>query len=784
MIVFSLLSSLLAAPQAATTIEVRDAVVQADVQNFGINLGSTSPWGSSLMTGNIIDNPGFEPGFFGMVTHAASGTTGTEWIQDFWDVAWNNDNYGIGQPEGFWNGAEYEIVYGPSAGRRGSVLDYRHENGKGVFELDQSGPTPAVWDVMFVRKAVSTLPNLGDWASIEEADARPGSPGTRCLRLKGDPGAAWRPSRTWYFDTLYRDGDLSAGKMQLVRGDWKFSIWAKATAPGDSLRVVFKRDQEATFIDETFPLTTQWQLIERSYSFADGLDPDREYSETEARPILAFQLKVGGTGQEVLVDDVVFERVSENGTQFLDEVVDALAPLKPGVLRYWADNLGDTLENLTAETFAEGFVGFSPRTREANGVNFRFHDFLDLCRQVGADPWYVIPPTFSPEDLEGLIEYLAGPADGAHPYADLRSARGQQEPWTEVFGKIHLEYGNEAWGGGNGGDPFMGGSLMGGTRLGAIAHERFSILRACPFFQAEDFDLIIGGQAGWAGQQTQIEAASSAHDTIALAPYYASAIDDFTTDEDIFHRLYAGPTDDILTGGRIAEAFANVDTFGQGTGHAIYELNFHTTHASAAPPEVRNRMITSHAGGLALPLHMLTYLESFGTRAQCAFTFLKYSHTADDGEKVRIWGLQRDLLSTGRARPGMLSLALTNLGVRGDMIETMQDSNTPQVSVTPANGLARTTDLDLIQSFAFRDGHGRTLILFNLDLQNAHEIILDTSAPITGFGMMGALAPADYNCTNETSEELAMDFRLLPGLHDGSRLTLPPASMVVLGWTQ
>lgn len=783
MIVFSLLS-LLPAPQVPTTIEVRDAVVREDVQNFGINLGSTSPWGSSLMTGNIIDNPGFEPGFFGMVTHAAGGSSGSEWIQDFWDVAWNHDQYGIGQPEGFWTGAEYEIVYGPSAGRRGAVLDYRHENGKGVFELDSSGPTPAVWDVMFVRKPISELPNIGDWAVVEAGETRPGSPGTRSLRLKGDPSSPWRASRSWYFDSLYRDGDQSAGKMQIADGTWEFSIWAKATQPGDSLRILFRRDGEATFFDETFPLTTQWQKIERTYVIPEGTDPDREYLPGETRPILSFQLHVGNPTQEVLVDDITLARPTTNGTQFLDEVIAALKPLKPGILRYWGNNLGDTLANLTAPSFAEGYVGYSPRKRVPNAINFRLHDYLVLCEELGADPWYVIPVTFSPEDIEGLVEYLASPADGTNPYADLRAAQGQQEPWTSVFGKIHLEYGNEAWGAASGGDPFMGASLLGGTRLGAIAHDRFTILRNSPDFDPQSFDLIIGGQAGWAGQQDLIEAASSAHDTIALAPYYTNGIEEFTTDEEIFHRVFAGPTDDVAAGGRIEQCVANVDSFGQGTQHAVYELNFHTTHASSAPPEVRNTMLTSHAGGMALPLHMLTYLEAFGARAQCAFTFLQYSHPADDGELVRLWGLQRDLLRTGRARPGMLSLALTNLALRGDMIETVHDANTPQVAVTPANGLSRQTDLDLVQSFAFRDGHVRTLVLFNLDLQQDHEVILDTSGPVSGFGMMGALAPADYNCGNETAQEVAVEYRILPGLHDGSRITLPAASMVVLGWTQ
>ena len=106
-----------AAAISLTTVEIRDEVRVPDVKRLGINVGARTWWGAAQFLKNLIDNPGFEAGVYGMVAHAATGSSGQRFEQDFWDTTWNNDTYGIGQPVGFWNGAEYEIVYGPAKGR-------------------------------------------------------------------------------------------------------------------------------------------------------------------------------------------------------------------------------------------------------------------------------------------------------------------------------------------------------------------------------------------------------------------------------------------------------------------------------------------------------------------------------------------------------------------------------------------------------------------------------------------------------------------------------------------
>ena len=385
------------------------------------------------------------------------------------------------------------------------------------------------------------------------------------------------------------------------------------------------------------------------------------------------------------------------------------------------------------------------------------------------------------------MEYLGGPADGLHPYADLRAARGQTEPWTDVFGTVHLEFGNEGWARGINTDPFFGASLGDGFKLGAIAHDRFAIMKSSPQYNAQKFDLIIGGHHGWAGRQSQIEGSSSEHDTIGLGPYFMRILDDFGTDKDIYYRLFATPVAEAAPGGGMRTSFDNIAAVGQGSNIHVYEINFHLNKVDSlnlAPADLRNDVITGQGGALALPLTMLTYMRELGIKTQLAFTFTGFTLQADDGEYLRMWGLVRDLLNTGRKRPTFMGLTLANHVMFNNMVETIQTGGDPIVSVTPGNGLAANVDLHLVQSFSFQQGRNRSLVLFNLDLTNPQDIIIDTIGPVVGSALAAGLVPGDIHADNEDETQVVRKMRTLPGFHDGMAITLPPASMIVLRWRQ
>jgi len=100
--------------------------------------------------------------------------------------------------------------------------------------------------------------------------------------------------------------------------------------------------------------------------------------------------------------------------------------------------------------------GIGPREKRPKMVNthwggvtednsFGTHEFLDLCEQLGAEP-YICGNlgSGSVEEMSKWVEYIN--FDGVSPMADLRRLNGRDKPWNVKFWGV----GNENWGcGGN-----------------------------------------------------------------------------------------------------------------------------------------------------------------------------------------------------------------------------------------------------------------------------------------------------------------------------------------------
>jgi alpha-N-arabinofuranosidase len=100
--------------------------------------------------------------------------------------------------------------------------------------------------------------------------------------------------------------------------------------------------------------------------------------------------------------------------------------------------------------------GIGPREKRPKMVNthwggvtednsFGTHEFLDLCEQLGAEPYICgNVGSGSVEEMSKWVEYIN--FDGVSPMADLRRKNGRDKPWHVKFWGV----GNENWGcGGN-----------------------------------------------------------------------------------------------------------------------------------------------------------------------------------------------------------------------------------------------------------------------------------------------------------------------------------------------
>lgn len=83
--------------------------------------------------------------------------------------------------------------------------------------------------------------------------------------------------------------------------------------------------------------------------------------------------------------------------------------------------------------------------------------WLKQTRMVGekagapANPWLQIPGFFDESEIYGVAEYFCTPYDPAvdtqttKPFAYMRHAQGQTQPWQDVFNAIRVECDNENW---------------------------------------------------------------------------------------------------------------------------------------------------------------------------------------------------------------------------------------------------------------------------------------------------------------------------------------------------
>lgn len=703
------------APTAITTVtttldlEIGDTPILAETPRIGLNLGQWTSWGAEQLSRNIVKNPGFE----GAIARTLVRATDVHRHDFSDDEAW------LARPDGFWATANFEVLTGAAAGQVGRILDSVASNADGRPEYRLAEPVNelAEGDIIALTLTRDDLPPERWWlpepgegmARSSAALVAPDSPGRRSLGLYPDGQASVRLAS--HFDAIGK----RAGKLLPVNGQWRLGMWIHGAAAGAAqAHIRFHRHGSTPFVDIRHAVAPGWHYL--SYSF----------DASDSGPVGALELSIDVSGGVVHLDDIWLGAEALQGAApqdggslateiFNPQLIRLLEQLRPGYLRDWQGQLGDTLDNRLAPPFARRTSSYRPGDGD---FGYGLPEFLDLNRLVGAQPWLILPTTFSPDEARQLGAWLADKIE------------------EHDFEEVIVEFGNENWNA-----LFRPAGIQHPDHHGAAADRLFSALREGAGGH-HAIRTAINAQYVNPHSALRFAAASQQADILALAPYFLNKLD--AADRDRATELLFAANDEHM-------ASVMDDRPGQQE-IAVYEINLHAIQGDM-PQQERDALVTSPAAGAALARHLLNYLNR-GIRRQNVYQVTGYdTFLQDSRELTQLFGIARDLSAPSSLRPTGRAVEMLNRVIGGEL---------HPITVTGATSSSVTAS-------AFRHAGGWAVALVS---QSPHPQTLRLRFPADDAAM-----PLQSRLLSEP----AADFPIALEVEEREiELILPPFSLVTL----
>ena len=602
---------------------IGDTPILVDTPRIGLNLGQWTTWGAEQLSRNVLKNPGFE----GVIDRALVRAS------DVHRHGFSDDESWLARADGFWAGAGFEVLTGTAAGQSGQVLASVASNARGRPEYRVASPVPglAEGDIVALTRIRDDLPPARWWLpKAGEGTVRtnptllaPGSPGQRSLGLHPHSGSGVRVVS--HLDAIGK----RAGKLLPVRGSWRLGLWVHGPEQGGAhLQIRFHRDGSAPFIQLQHPVEPGWHYLDHPFA-ADDLGP-----------VGPLEFILEASGGVVHLDDVWLGPVQPEGTSpesggdlatevFNPQLIRLLEQLRPGYLRDWQGQLGDTLDNRLAPPFARRTTRYRPGDSD---FGYGLPEFLDLNRLVGAQPWLILPTTFSPDEARQLGAWLA------------------QRIADHGFDEVIVEFGNENWNA-----VFRPAGIQDPKHHGAAADRLFAALRE----GADGHPAIrtaINAQYVNPHAALRFAGASQEADILALAPYFLYRLDATDRGREL-ELLFAGD------GGHMARMLAERPLQQQ---IAVYEINLHTTRGDM-PRHERDAVVTSTEAGVALAQNLLHHLNR-GVRRQNVYRVTGYDTLLQDrSDLTQLFGIARDLAHESSLRPTGTAVEMLNRVIGGNL---------------------------------------------------------------------------------------------------------------------
>ena len=701
----------------------------------------------------------------------------------------------------FGDGATYTFVYGTAIGRSGTISTFTAAKNDttgstpGVFNFSKSDTVPTSGDYMIVKKVMPGGATEG-WNYITGAngsvttnttDLPSGTLGIQTIALNA-------PSQGDNADLyIYLDGTSGQTFLQF-NGSYSLSFKAKSLGGSNSVYVTLARDNypSTVYIAQTVALSNVWQTYTIPFTGSDaGLVATAELHFKTAAPNL------GSPASSFEMDDVSLVQTSNqdtsNTTVFRDPVVKALKQLNPGVLRFWFNQEGETLDNFLAPDTGRQRSAYSGYGASGDintpYVEYNLPEFLQLCQLVGSgsnttpiEPWVVIPITLSPTEASNLIDYLAGPTTTV--YGALRASQGQTAPWTSVFPKIHLEFGNEAWN-----KLFYGGAMTNGQAYGTRGQLIFGTMRSNPNFKSTAFDLMLNGNAFDSNGIPGIQAYCNNNDSFADQPYLmlnaddpaASGLTGAAATENLFGSTLTQPEAYVTNNGLIQQNMAAAESSGRPVQFAITETNISPYGGSITQAEL-NTYVSSMGAGLAVIDSMLQNTR-IGILTQNVFALPGFQFYRSDGKSMYLFGSVVDMGVTDLKRPQFLAEQVANnaIGANTIMLQTLHTGLDPTFNQPSVNGV-QLNGAHYLQSFAFNGGGNYSLIVINTNRTASEQVNFGGTNIPAGTVQMTQLTSTNITDTNETASVVAPVSSSLTSFNAAAGMSLPPFSITTLTW--
>jgi hypothetical protein len=758
-----------------TVIRITDKTLVEDTAPFGINLGGDAYYSGAALTRlrahETFEGTTYRQCHYGPINDAHGATT---WFR-------LNDQW----KQMMLEGGRYTILSGPSRGTSGRI------QGISTRMAEHQGKLEEFMYFEYDRQVTPDEPNMGlliecdrtgdgqmhsldgYWCSphnrIATGDVHPGAFGCAALHLRGSQERAH-----YRFGTHYqRYGETN--------GTWHIRFWARA--PSGRPQLTIAADPGEYGERAVLEPAGQWTQYDQVLEVTNVPEPQ----DPQDNPHLRFVFQA--EGGDVLLDDVeIWLEGDTNPTAFRDDCVRMLETYRPGCIR----NLqmgGSTLDNTLAPPLARHAFASQRSTKvgpyEGHSTHdYSLHEMYVLCEHVGADPWFCLPGTFSKDEMARFMEYLAAPADVG--YGQRRAELGHPQPWTEVFERIHVEFGNEAW---NNAGPYQCGGFNGRDYW----QDLIAVGKASQHYRANIL-FHAAGQAANSWLNGTIMPRVPNADRFSVAPYIIQRISQadmavLDTDAKLFRWAFAWPIFRSLD-----EDGAMRSNFELARQHdlelSIYEVNHHITHGDG-PLEPRNKIVTSIGGGLNVCGNMLLMLKEHHLRTQALFSLVQHSYNAHGIGPVRLWGTALNMRSGHeRYRPTFLACALANRVIGGRLVETEHADGEPTFtghgSFPGRDGVEDYGPLPVLWSYAFRDGDRCGLIVLNLDVAEARPIALAFDGQVRGATARRWRLTAESVTADNEFEQPEPQVQLVEDVvgdfTPGYRFTAPPHSMLALEW--